>query len=56
MSGKTQFPPGGRGSKKRVHLQFPDNWDELTEEQQLEVTYEMAKILQKELRQDRPKQ
>ena len=48
MPRKTQFPPGGRGSK-RVHLQYPENWDELTEEQQLEVCREMAKILAEEL-------
>ena len=50
MPGKTQSQPGGRGSK-RVHLQYPDNWDELTEEQKREVSYEMAKILQQELAQ-----
>ncbi len=48
MPRKTQLPPGGRGSKG-VHLQYPENWDELTEEQQLEVCREMAKILAEEL-------
>ena len=49
MPGKTQSEPGGRGSKKRVHLQYPDNWDEVTEEQKQEVCYEMALIIQREL-------
>ena len=50
MPGKNRSQPEGRGSK-RVHLQYPDNWDELTEEQKLEVALEMAKILQEELAQ-----
>lgn len=54
MPGKTRSKPEGRGSK-RVHLQYPDNWDELTEEQKQEVGYEMARILQRELGHIQPK-
>jgi hypothetical protein len=36
--------------KKRVYLRYPKNWDELTEEQKQEAAYEMALIIQRELR------
>ena len=34
---------------KRVHLAYPEDWDELTEDEKHEAAYQMALVLQAEL-------
>lgn len=34
---------------KRVHLAYPEDWDELTEDEKHEAAYQMALVIQAEL-------